>query len=114
MPIVPHLPPRARRDPVRHERFGVAWDDAYAWLRDPDWPAVQDVEVLAHLQAENAWFRAAMTAQAPLVARLYDELCARLAPDEESVPAREGAFDSSAPASSTGSGGGRAPAMTSR
>ncbi len=93
MPIVPHLPPRARRDPVRHERFGVAWDDAYAWLRDPDWPAVRDEAVLAYLRAENAWFTAAMAPHAALVALLYDELCARLAPDEESVPAREGAFD---------------------
>ena len=90
----PDQPPQARRRPVRHERFGIAWEDPYAWMRDPGWPAaVTDPEVLAHLEAENGWFRASMAPHAGLVAELYDELCGRLAPDDESVPARQGDFD---------------------
>jgi oligopeptidase B len=37
--------------------------DDYAWLRDPGYPEVTDKEVLAHLEAENAWFEARMAPQ---------------------------------------------------
>jgi oligopeptidase B len=33
-------------------------DHDYAWLRDPGYPEVKDAEILAHLEAENAWFEA--------------------------------------------------------
>ncbi|HMR33646.1 MAG TPA: S9 family peptidase [Geminicoccaceae bacterium] len=88
----PPRPPVAPRRPVRHQQFGMVWEDPYAWMRDPGWPAVTDPEVLAHLGAENAWFRATMAPHAGLVAELYDELCGRLAPDEESVPVRQGGW----------------------
>jgi oligopeptidase B len=39
---------------------GTTIHDDYAWLRDPGYPEVKDAEILAHLEAENAWFEAAM------------------------------------------------------
>jgi oligopeptidase B len=85
-------PPRARREPVTHERFGVRWTDCYAWLRDPGWPDVREPEILDHLRAENAWFERAMEPHRALVATLYEELKARIAADDASVPVREGRF----------------------
>ena len=53
-------PPVAAKKPHVETHHGVAITDDYAWLRDPGYPEVTDKEVLAHLEAENAWFEAGM------------------------------------------------------
>jgi oligopeptidase B len=85
--------PEARRQPVHHERFGVAWTDFYAWLRDPGWPIVADPDILDHLRAENAWYEAFMAPHQELVERIHGELTGRIQEEEQSVPVREGAFE---------------------
>ncbi len=87
------VPPVARRVPLRHERFGLSWADDYAWLRDPAYPEVQDPEILAYLEAENAYFEQVMAPLEPLVETLHAELKARLKPDDSSVPVRDGGFE---------------------
>ncbi len=57
--------------------------DPYYWLRDDD---RQDPEVLAYLQAENAYRRAMMAPIAGLEARLFEEIVARLPRSDVSVP----------------------------
>ena len=57
--------------------------DDYYWLRDDK---RQDPQVLAHLEAENRAFEAAMAHTAELQETLYQEMIARLDPDESSVP----------------------------
>ena len=39
---------------------GVTIEDPYAWLRDPAYPQIHDPDVLGYLNAENAYFEAAM------------------------------------------------------
>ncbi|MFO1073728.1 MAG: S9 family peptidase [Geminicoccaceae bacterium] len=85
--------PSAPRRPLRHERFGIGWDDEYAWLRDPGYPEVRDLEIRAHLDAENAWFEQFMAPRRDAVARLHAELKARIKADDSSVPVPEGAFE---------------------
>ena len=87
------VPPVARRVPLRHERFGLSWADDYAWLRDPAYPEVQDPEILAYLEAENAYFEQVIAPLEPLVETLHAELKARLKPDDSSVPVRDGDFE---------------------
>ncbi len=86
-------PPRAKTVPLRHERFGIRWEDPYAWLRDPAHPEVRDPEILAHLEAENAYYRAFMEPRQPIVDQLYAELRGRIEEEDRSVPVREGAFE---------------------
>lgn len=86
-------PPVARRAPERRERFGIVWTDDYAWLRDPAYPEVRDPEIRAHIEAENAHFEAFMAPHRDLVDRLHAELKGRIKEDDESVPAKEGAFE---------------------
>ncbi len=57
--------------------------DPYYWLRDD---ARGDPEVLAHLRAENHYRQQIMAGAGPLERRLYDEIVARLRPDDGSVP----------------------------
>ena len=85
-------PPVADVRPHRYTRHGVTIEDPYAWLRDADYPTVDDPEVLAYLRAENAYFDAVMAPVQPLVEELFEEIKAREKPDDASVPLREGAY----------------------
>ncbi|MBX9729066.1 MAG: S9 family peptidase, partial [Sphingopyxis sp.] len=60
------------------------------WLRDPGYPEVKDAEVLAYLEAENAWFEAWMAPRRTLVDMLFAEMKGRIKEDDKSVPVREG------------------------
>ena len=50
-------------------------------------------QILAHLEAENAYFAQTMAPHAAFVERLHDELKARIKSDDHSVPVRDGAFE---------------------
>src|ERR1700722_19197952 len=54
-PIDRREPPIARRDPTPTTLHGVTLQDDYRWMRDKDSP-----ELLAHLNAENAYTAAFM------------------------------------------------------
>jgi len=63
--------------------------DEYYWLRDD---TRTSKEVLAHLEAENA-YKAAMTAHTKaLEERIYEEIVARVKQDDSSVPYRKRGF----------------------
>src|SRR5690242_19519832 len=89
---VPPTPPRAPQKPARQEHHGVVIEDPWAWLKDPNYPKVEDEEVLAYLKAENAYFEAVMAPQQPLIETLFQELRGRIKEDDESVPSKDGAF----------------------
>jgi len=57
--------------------------DPYYWLRDDE---RQNPEVLAYLNAENAYKERALAAAQPLREKLYAEIIARLKQDDSSVP----------------------------
>ena len=85
-------PPVAEVRPHRYTRHGVTIEDPYAWLRDADYPTVDDPDVLAYLRAENAYFDAVMAPVQPLVEELFEEIKAREKPDDASVPLRAGGY----------------------
>ena len=85
-------PPVARTVGIVYERFGVRWEDPYAWLRDPGFPEVTDEEILAHLRAENAYLEAATEHLKPVASHIKAEMKARIAPDDASVPVRHDSF----------------------
>ena len=85
-------PPVAGKKPSIITHHGITVEDDYAWLRDPGYPEVTDKEVLAHLEAENAWFENRMAAQKPLVDRLFKEMRGRIKEADKSVPQKDGDF----------------------
>lgn len=94
MPSTPSPPPApvaTRRDHFL-EAHGERWNDPYHWLRDRAYPTVSDPEVLAYLEAENAYLNAMLGPFAALRAELLEELKARLVPDEADVPWRLGGY----------------------
>jgi len=85
-------PPIAEQRPYRYERHGVTIDDPWHWLRDPNYPQVQDKDVLAYLTAENDYFERWAEPNRALIEQLFEEMKGRIKEDESSVPIRDGDF----------------------
>jgi len=80
-------PPVARKNPKRTQLHGYTLTDDYAWLRDKQSP-----EVIAYLEAENAYTTAVMEPAAPLIDRLYAEMLSHVQQTDVSVPYRKKDF----------------------
>ena len=78
-------PPRATRRPRTRTHHGESVEDPYEWLRDKD-----DPEVIAYLEAENAYAEARTAHLAPLRRRIYDEIKARTQETDASVAVGSG------------------------
>ncbi|OMB97161.1 oligopeptidase B [Mycobacterium sp. NS-7484] len=76
-------PPTAKRGNHRREHHGDVFIDPYDWLRDKD-----DPEVIAHLEAENAYTEDATAHLEPLRQKIFDEIKARTKETDLSVPMR--------------------------
>ena len=75
--------PRAEKRPHEMTLHGITRVDDYYWLRDDE---RSDPDVIAYLESENEHFEKAMAHTEELQSSLYDEMVARLDPDESSVP----------------------------
>ena len=75
--------PLARRHTVEHVLHGDRRFDDYAWLRDKNSP-----EVIAHLNAENAYTDAMLRDTEPFQEKLYQEMLGRILQTDLSVPYR--------------------------
>ena len=82
--------PRAEPRPWSTICHGVTLEDPWDWLRDPAYPRVEDPDVLAYLEAENAYFEAVMDPVRGLVDELFAEIRGRQQEDEAAVPWHEG------------------------
>jgi oligopeptidase B len=80
-------PPVAKKLPRTAAIHGDVRVDDYYWLREKSNP-----EVLAYLEAENAYTQAVMKPTEPLQAALYKEMLSRIKQTDLSVPSREGDY----------------------
>jgi oligopeptidase B len=83
----PPKPPVARKAAKELTLHGHARVDEYYWLNQRDNP-----EVIAYLQAENAYTEAVMKPAAGLRATLYREMVGRMKQDDASVPYFENGY----------------------
>ncbi len=97
--MLPPTPPRAEARPTVKTCHGITLTDPYDWLRAPNWqevmrdPAKLDAEIRAYLDAENAYTDAMLADTATLRTRLFEEMKARLKPDDSTVPSPDGPWD---------------------
>ena len=82
-------PPRAEKRPFTVESPNGSRVDPYYWLRDDE---REDPEVIAYLEAENAYRDALLEPVAELRASLYEEIIGRLKQDDSTVPYRDRGF----------------------
>ncbi len=80
-------PPVARRAPVTHRLHDDVRVDDYHWMRDRESP-----EVIAHLEAENAYTEAVTAHTAELQETLYNEMLGRIKETDLNVPYRKDNF----------------------
>ncbi|HZB69953.1 MAG TPA: S9 family peptidase, partial [Sphingomicrobium sp.] len=81
----PPTPPVAIQKPYT-VKGPVSRNDPYYWLRDD---TRKQPEMLAYLNAENAYADAFMAPLKPLENQLYSEIVGRIKQDDSSVPVRE-------------------------
>ncbi|RIH89469.1 S9 family peptidase [Calidithermus roseus] len=80
-------PPTARRIPHPHTAHGDTRPDDYYWLAERDNP-----EVMAYLQAENAYLEAVMKPLEPFQEKLYRQMLARIKQTDLEVPVQHGPY----------------------
>ncbi|MBE0695399.1 MAG: S9 family peptidase, partial [Anaerolineaceae bacterium] len=80
-------PPVAKTVPFTFTHLERTFSDPYAWLQEKSNP-----EVLAYLQAENAYAQDALAHTAPLQEQLFQEMRGRIAEDDSSAPEPRGAY----------------------
>ena len=80
-------PPVAAKAPWQETRHGEVVTDDYRWMHKKEKP-----EVIAHLNAENAYTEAVTADIKPLADKLYAEIKGRIKEVDLSVPSRRGDF----------------------
>ena len=85
-------PPVAQARPYSYTVHGITVDDPYHWLKDQGYPKVDDVDVIAYLEAENAYFEAMMAPQQELIEAIFEEIKGRQKPDDANVPVKDGEY----------------------
>lgn len=79
------IPPVAKKVPAERTHHGHTFVDDYEWLRDKD-----NAEVVAYLEAENAYTDEQTAALEPLREKIFQEIKSRTQETDMSVPTRMG------------------------
>ena len=80
-------PPVAAKKPKELTKHGDTRIDNYYWLRERENP-----EVIAYLEAENAYRESVMKPTEALQQKLFDEMVGRIKQDDSSVPYRDNGY----------------------
>ena len=91
-PAAAPAPPVAEVRPHSFTHHGITVEDPYHWLKDQSYPKVDDADVLAYLEAENAYFEVMMAPQRELTEAIFEEIKGRQEPEDANVPIKDGAY----------------------
>ncbi len=80
------VPPVAEKRQHSFTHHGITIEDPWHWLRDTNYPTVDDADVLAYLKAENDYFDAMMSQHKGLTDAIFEEIKGREQSDRSSVP----------------------------
>ncbi len=88
--VVGPVPPIAGQRPHSFTHHGITVEDPWHWLEDEDYPTVDDADVLAYLEAENAYFDAVMEPYQGLIDTIFEEIAGRQPAALASLPLKNG------------------------
>ncbi len=90
--------PKAEKRNQTSTHHGIELHDNYAWLRADNWqdvmrdPTQLPADIRTYLEAENAYYEAAMADTAGLQEELFEEMKGRVKQDDSSVPSPDGPY----------------------
>jgi len=85
--------PVANKIPFTATHHGKTISDHYNWLKDADYPEVNDSAIIDYLNEENAYFNAFIAPKTPLVDTLFEEFKGRTNDQESSLPWIENGYE---------------------
>lgn len=85
--------PNAQTIPYTASYHGMTLTDDYHWLKDQDYPEVNDQPVLDYLKAENAYYAKFLAPHTKLVDTLFEEFKGRIDDTTTSVPWQKDGYE---------------------
>lgn len=85
--------PQAESKTYQAQYHGLTITDDYHWLRDQDYPEVNDKPVLDYLKAENDYYAQFLAPHKPLVDTLFEEYKGRVDETDTSVPWQKNGYE---------------------
>lgn len=85
--------PKAQVKPHQAQYHGLTRTDNYHWLRDQDYPEVNDKPVLDYLNAENDYYGKFVAQHKPLIETLFEEFKGRVDETDTSVPWQKNGYE---------------------
>jgi oligopeptidase B len=82
------VPPLARQVPHTITHLSHTWDDPYTWLNNKE-----DPQVIAYLEAENAYAKAKLSHTQALQETLYQEMYGRIKEDDSTYPQQKDSYE---------------------
>ena len=86
------LAPIAKNNKILLENFKDERVDFYDWLRDKDYPNVNNKDILNYLESENNYANHELSKHSDLIDKIYNEIKSRIKEDDETVPVRIGDY----------------------
>jgi oligopeptidase B len=80
------LAPRVKQKPFCYKIHNQEINDNFNWLRDKNWPNVQDKEVLAYLKKENKYCKSFFLPLEDSIDIIFNELKGRIKLSDKSIP----------------------------
>tara|TARA_R110002153_G_scaffold106689_2_gene246143 strand:+ start:17657 stop:19819 length:2163 start_codon:yes stop_codon:yes gene_type:complete len=87
------IAPQAESKTYQAEYHGLTLTDDYHWLRDQDYPEVNDKPVLDYLKAENDYYAKFLAPHKSLVDTLFEEFKGRVDETDTSVPWQKNGYE---------------------
>lgn len=85
--------PSAKTVPYQADYHGLTLADNYHWLKDQDYPKVNDQPVLDYLKAENDYYAQFLAPHTKLVDTLFEEFKSRVDDTATSVPWQKNGYE---------------------
>ncbi|GAA0408265.1 S9 family peptidase [Cocleimonas flava] len=78
--------PIATQIPHTEKHHSRTLDDPYHWLKDQNYPTVDDKNIIGYLEEENTYYQSFLKPNKPLVETIFEEFKGRTDEQETSVP----------------------------
>lgn len=84
--------PLAKKEKKTYKNFTDERVDFYSWLRDENYPKVNNSEIINYLKFENNYSKYELSRHSDLIEKIYNEIKNRINEEDETVPIKIGDY----------------------